>query len=148
MKRLGQGPIEKDVSLLRVLLGKCGLAQPHGWLPFAVYQAVPYGLTGNTNIYIATTSRNCTIRSWSQSVKVNTTNNGSNCWVLRLFTLGGALLISEVNTAALTPTAWGVVSDTSIDYALSTSHLGVFLQAIQYGSPGPLYTGGPAVFVT
>jgi hypothetical protein len=148
-RRLGQQPIEADVGLLRVLLGKCGLAQPGGWLPFATYQAVPHNVTtSGQDLFAGTLSRACTIRYWCQAVAVLTTNNGSNYWYFELRRMSDNVSIKALNTSTLSPGAWELLSSTDLALSLTTAHKGIYIRAYKSGSPGPLYMGAPAVFVT
>ena len=145
-KRLGQQPIAADVSLLRVLLGKCGLAQPGGWLPFSAYTlAIPCSAAGNP--FAATVPRQLTIKTWHQRVNVQTTNNGSNYWSVQLagWTSG---VITTINTSTLTAGVSSVISDTAIDTLLSASETGLYIYVAKVGSPGNMFMANPAVFVT
>lgn len=145
---LGQQPIEADVSLLRVLLGKCGLAQPGGWLPFATYEALPFNASTVSAYYSASLTRPCTVRTWHQAVYVATTNDGSNYWDLQLRELPGTSGLASLNTSAISPDTWSELSDTSVDLALTASYYAVYIRGVKVGSPGNLYLPAPAIFVT
>lgn len=148
-RRLGQQPLPADVGLLRVLLGKCGLAQPSGWLPFGIYQVLPgSGMTSNGNVFFVTVARAFTIRSWHQAAYVATTNNGSNYWTLTMTRLSDSATVETLSTSAMSAGAWTVLSSTEMDDAITTAHKGVFIATTKTGSPGALYLAGPAVFVT
>ena len=153
MKRLGQGPIERDVRWLRVLLGKCGLAQPSGWLPWAVYD--PSRVGGSTVTgwpYGASISRSLTIRGIWQTFFVSTTHNSSNYWRFHYVELGtsGSYTFKILSTQyAGGANATLQVSDPAIDRAVSfPTRLALRLYQEPIGSPGALWCYPPAVFVT
>jgi hypothetical protein len=147
--RLGQRPIEADVRTLRVLLGKVGLAQPGGWLPFVTYDVLlGSGIAANGNPFAVTVSRAFTVRTWHQWVYVATTNDGSNYWTIDLKRSSDNAVISTLNTSAISPDTKTVLSNAGIAAAISTSHLALYISVTKTGSPGAVYLYGPAVFVT
>ena len=149
MKRLGQGPIEGDVRVLRVLLGRCGLAQPSGWLPFAAYSVLPYlSSTSGVDPFAVTISRSCTIQYWYQSVHVATTNNASNYWSLVLRRMSDGAVIQTLTTSAISASTWSVVSATDMADALTAAHVGLYIRVTKVGGPGALTMAAPAMFVT
>jgi hypothetical protein len=76
--------------------------------------------------------------------RVNTTNNGSNYWTLRVgyegYTLGGSVLL-DVNTSALTVDTYGVVGgavNTAVDYSALTAYTLFTEVRKDVGAPGSL----------
>ncbi|NIP97657.1 MAG: hypothetical protein GWO24_31190 [Akkermansiaceae bacterium] len=147
-RRLGQQPIEADVGLLRVLLGKCGLAQPSGWLPFTTKDYLPSNhSTSPANLFSGTIPRTMTIRSWFQGVYVATTNDGSNYWTIALVE-NDLTSIASLDTSGMSAGAWSVLSEAGIDTEVGASDVALMVRVTKTGSPGNLYLHGPAVFVT
>ena len=147
MRRLGQGPIERDVRALRTLLGKYGLAQPGGWLPFVAYND-PSGISADSNIFHCTLGRSMTVRHWKQAISVATANDGSNYWTVSL-RKNESTTIASFTTAADTLNTWTLHQETAIDEALSGgTDLTLSIRAEKTGAPGNLFLSGPAVFVT
>lgn len=137
-----------QVAALRVLLGKCGLAQPSGWLPFVTYGLDPENQSGTGTTCAITVSRAFTIRSWTQAVYVDTTNNGSNYWSFELKRVSDFTTIKTLNTSALSPDTWTVISDTAMALAVPKTYLGLYVHVSKTGSPGNWSSMGPAMFVT
>ena len=150
-RRLGEQPIEADVKWLRVLLGKCGLAQPGGWLPYTAYQVVPYNIGGLCVAFVATIPRDLTVRSWDQVFYVGSPNDGSNYWTLRLdFYRVGVISPASFTTAGYSPATWHRKTTSNIDTFVdsSTYYASRVYVITKTGSPGGLFLGAPAVFVT
>lgn len=147
MDRLGRRPISADVAKLRVLLGRAGLAQPSGWMPFTVYANMPYNLSGTGYPFAVTLSRAITLRSWFQGVYVVTTNNGSNYWTVSLHK-SDTTQITSFDTSALSADTWAILSDVGRADALTVSDVMLYVQVVKTGSPGNLHLAGPAVFGT
>jgi len=147
MKRLGQGPIERDVRVLRVLLGKCGLAQPGGWLPFSAYGQLPGGpISAAGNPFAVTVPRALLVKSWDQRVNCMAPNDGSNYWRIQM---AGSVTgtFAEVNTAALSPGVSSVLSVPNVNCQLPSSETHLYLYVFKVGSPGNMYMAAPCVFV-
>jgi hypothetical protein len=149
--RLGMQPIGRDVALLRVLLAKCGLAQPGGWAPFTSYQVVPYNVGGPAVLFGSSLSRSVTVRSWDQMCYVAAPNDGSNYWRFRLQAhRTGVLDIHTFYTSAIGSASWYrlTVNDLSVSVNAAT-YTGLRVYVDKYaGSPGGLFMYSPAVFVT
>lgn len=149
-KRLGQQPIEADVRWLRVLLGKCGLAQPGGWLPFINYQMLGGPISTPGWPFYGSISRSVRIKRWAQSVQVQTTNNSSNYWAMQLGKSGSSgswVAIHTLYTNAISPDTWAALAF-SLDHAVAYpgyAQLGIYVE--KTGSPGNIYLPSPAVFV-
>lgn len=138
-----------QIAELRVRLGGAGLAQPFGWLPFCIYQALPFGVTTSGQILFAVTvGRAIKIRTWHQAVYVGTTNNGSNYWTLQLVRLDTGAPIKTLDTSGVSADVWNMLSDTAIDIDLSSSVWGLRMYANKTGSPGAFSVYSPAMFVT
>lgn len=144
MKHLGQGDLYRDAKALRVALGG---GQPWGWLPFTAYESVPYNLSANATIFVATIPRALTIRGWSQAIFVATTNDGSNYWSL-ILRKPGPTTLATLTTASASADTWTLLGDMSIGEAVTTGEVYLWIRAEKTGSPGNLYLGAPAVFVT
>lgn len=136
-----------QVAALRVLLGKSGLAQPSGWLPFAVYEMHPFNQGTDGAPYNATISRPFTIRHWAQGLHVATTNDGSNYWKLEL-RKADATVIHTLDSSAMSAGTTTLLRGSGINYAVATSVVGLYVQIYKVGSPGNYYAYAPAVFVT
>ena len=147
-RRLWQQPIAADVAWLRVQLGKCGLAQQGGWLPFSAYQLLPYNQSTAGALYSASLSRAGTLRYWYQAAYVATTNDGSNYWTLQIRRLPGTNVIATLDTSALSVGTWSELSGTDLDIALDSAWYALYVNTVKTGSPGNLYLPSPAVFVT
>jgi hypothetical protein len=144
--------VESDVRVLRVLLGRCGLAQPSGWLPFMVYQTgKQYGADSAGWPFCAPLSRSATVRGWWQSYFIYTTNDASNYWRFHLVKIGPGVqsTIKVLNTNGGTYDNWQQVSDANLDHPIAAPTYVVLRMYIdKVGSPGALYLAAPAVFVT
>lgn len=146
MDRLGQRPLTQDVRRIRVLLGKYGLAQPGGWIPFAAYEALGYNQSAESNVYSASIYRACTIKTWVQSLYVATTNNGSNYWTCALHRISDLAVIASFTTAAESPDTWIRNVESGLDLAVPVSYVGLYVRMTKTGSPGNFYLMGPAIF--
>ena len=135
---------------LRVLLGKCGLAQPGGWLPFACHAYLPNNVTQTGAwIYSVTISRPFTIREWIQCFAIGTTNNASNYWGVQLRRLDNNVSLKTFSTSSYSPGVWNRLEMRDLDIAVSESMKGIYLRIDKMaGSPGPISFTAPAVFVT
>lgn len=149
IRKLGQQPITADLKILRVLLGKVGLAQPFGWVNFGNFDVLGLNISASSaNVYMGTLPRACTVRTWHQAINIISPNDGSNYWTVRLNRLSDAGNVASFNTSALSAATWLSVATTSIDYAYDASKLALVIKVIKTGSPGNLHLPGPAVFVT
>lgn len=119
-----------------------------GWLPFAIYETLPYNYSGSTAAFFsATIPRAITIRSWHQAVYVLTTNDSSNYWQVQLKQEGGGVLVT-LSTQGNSPGVYYVESSTGLSISKDTSHKLLYVSASKVGSPGAIFLSGPAVFVT
>jgi len=140
---------ERELSELRVRLGRSGLAQPTGWLPFTSADFLPgAGTTSAQTAFTTTLSRPCTVHYWYQNVYVATTNDGSNYWTLQLQRLSDSGVVSTLDTSGIAVATSANLSNTGIAGAVTKAHLGLAIEVSKTGSPGTLYLGGPAIFVT
>lgn len=147
-RRLGEQPIEADVRWLRVLLGRVGLAQPGGWLPFALYGAIANTITATVSVYSCTLSRPVLLRYWYQTYYVSSPNDASNYWTINMIRLSDATTIASFTTIAGGVATWTTDSQTGLGLSLTASHLAVYIRAVRTGSAGQLALMAPAVFAT
>jgi len=138
-----------EIAALRVLLGKVGLAQPSGWLPMMASNFLPgAGTTTDQTAYTITLSRPLTVHYWYQNVYITGTNNGSNYWVLTMKRFSDLATLATLDTSGVALATSTNLAATGINAALTMAHLGIRIECAKSGSPGTLYLGGPAVFVT
>ena len=149
-KRLGEQPIAADVAWLRVLLGKCGLAQPGGWLPFSVYQCAPHNMSASPlHPFSVSLSRAMVLRTWTQSLYVANPNDDSNYWTIRLRSWALGTTIHSFDTSGSGGGLALVFQSGAIDYGATVAgDRGLYIEVLKTGSPGGLYLFGPAVFAT
>jgi hypothetical protein len=139
--------VESDVRALRVLLGKCGLAQPSGWLPFTPNAQVPYNVTTSGLVLFAcSVPRAFTVKTWGQGFYVATTNGASNYWTIAL-QKGGGGAISSFTTASYSANTWNRRAESNIEVPLTTADAWIRVYTAKTGSPGALFLAGPAVSV-
>lgn len=147
-RRLGQRPIDADISWLRVLLGKVGLAQPVGWLPFAAHQHLAYNQSASgESPFAVTIPRALTVMSWHIGVYVGGTNDGSNYWTMDLYKYDTSLtVIDTLDTSAISGSTHTVLSEGDLRASIASSYILLGIRTTKTGSPGNLYLYGPAVF--
>ncbi len=106
------------------------------------------GITAAGTLYpfaVATPDRALTAEKWGTAVNVQTTNNGSNFWTVRLRrnTSAGALsTVSTVNTSADAANTW-VKKTVDISSANSGTDMGYVIEVERTGSPGALFMYAP-----
>lgn len=114
------------------------------WLPFASYN-IAAGITTTSIIFIATVDRTFNFVQWSQALRVNATNNGSNYWDLTLNRMDGTLL-NTISTSAQSANTWLNLNDTSFALSsVSSSDVGLYIAAIKTGAPGFIDLGQPLI---
>lgn len=114
-------------------------------LPFSTFGSIS-PITIGVDPFGVTIDRDMVIRWWTQSVNVQTTNNGSNYWTIDLRSLGAGTLAS-LNTSAIAAGVWANLSNKAINTSAATTDIGLYIRVAKVGSPGSLYLLSPAVFV-
>lgn len=148
MISLGQGSVWRDVRALRVALGKSGLGQPIGWLPFAAHQHLAYDQSASgQSPFACTVPRALTIISWHVGVYVGGTNDGSNYWTIDLYKYDTSLtVIDSLDSAAISGSTHVVLSNGDLRATVANTYILLGIRTTKTGSPGNLYLYGPAVF--
>ena len=135
-----------ELAELRVRLGKSGLAQPFGWVPFSAADSLPSNVsTSPVTLYSATIYRALSLKTWYQAAYVATTNDGSNYWTIALVE-ADLTAITSVNTSAASADTWTMLSDTSVGGSVDRGDIGLLVRVTKTGSPGNLYLMAPALF--
>lgn len=129
---------EKRISYLELLRTGGGGAD-YRFLPFGTYLNLN-PLTTDGYPYNVTIDRSMTAVKWSQTFRVDTTNDGSNYYRILMRKWATGVTIQEVNTSAYAAGAISqIISTTFSSASLAASDAGVFCQVIKIGSPGAMY---------
>jgi hypothetical protein len=146
--RVQEGKLRPEILRLASAWHAAQSTHP-GFLSFVNYDSLAYNISANGTPLIATVPRAGTIVSWQQAVKVNTTNNGSNYWTIKLIrrladgttnvTLG---LVDSYYMTAGTWYRW----DLTIGASTLATDLFVYVNVTKTGSPGNIDLAGPGVF--
>ena len=99
--------------------------------------------------YSATIHRAITYVKFSVVLRVSTTNDGSNYWIIKLKVITTNVLIEQLDTGAIAVNTTVQMTSTSFDVAgHQASDLGLLIEAVKEGAPGNLYIYSPAMAVT
>jgi hypothetical protein len=116
-------------------------------LPFSASDYVGSGISSDGSAFSATVPSGVTVVSWLQTFYVATTNDASNCWTLALYRYAGAgIKIAELSTGRSSADTWTRLTVT-VNAAIPSTDLLLYITATKTGSPGALSLAGPAVWV-
>lgn len=117
-------------------------------LPFVTADVLPSGIsTSAVSPFTATVPGALTVVSWLQTCYVATTNSASAYWTLALYRFQtSAVKIAEVDTSRISASTWTRLSVT-INAAVPSADLLLYIYATKTGSPGNLSVAGPMVWV-
>lgn len=129
----------RRIRAIESLLSKeATLDTPTHYFPMLNFGTLGSGITANGTLCGATIHRQVRIFRYFVTCKVNTTNNTNNYWDIRLLTIPAGTLITSVNTSAMSTGIWTKLTQTSFTFLTPTSELGVYVDVLKVGSPGPL----------
>jgi hypothetical protein len=121
--------------------------RPGFFVPFvALAGAEPYA--ADAALYRAVVGRNLNLRRWWVAVSVDTTNDGTNYWTLRLSApLAGVL--ASVNTSAIAPDTWTTLTTATfaLSAILAATEPYLLIESIATGTPGALSLA-PGLYAT
>ncbi len=121
-------------------------------LQWGVYINVSPLTATNSVPYAKSIDRGFTIKKYSQSYTVLTTNSGSHYWQFKILAAnaGGSVSIDDdVNSSAGSPDVWQFAETTALDTSfLDKTYFVIYLQCNKaVGTPGNLYVASPAISV-
>ena len=122
-------------------------AQQGYLLPFGNSDVLGSGISANNGVFSTTVPGAITVASWLQSCYVATTNSGSAYWTVGLYRYqSSSTKIAEINTARISANTWTRFSLT-VNCAVPSTDLLIYIYATKTGSPGNLSLAGPMVWV-
>jgi hypothetical protein len=106
-----------------------GISTAYNMTAQVIASATAYGAL------IVPIERNATIRQWTMAIFVNTTNNGSNYWLVSLKRVSDAATIDSFTTAAIPASTWTRVGR-ALSVSATTGHGALYVDIEKVGSPG------------
>lgn len=136
------------VDALTIRNGTMVLGEDIGWgaarieAPGGISTAVGMSPQTITSVSVAGAcltpiQRSCTLTGWTMSILVNTTHTPTDHWLMELRRLDTNALLDSFYTSAYGGSVW-FRAHRDLNIALTTSILGVYINAIRIGSPGQI----------
>lgn len=120
----------------------------HLWLPFGVYGAIS-PMANNAFPYACPIYQTVRFVRLSTSVRVSTTNNGTNYWTINMIRGIDSAVICTFNTSAISANVFANFSITNFSIAsVANSDARIFITVTKTGLPGTLELTGVLVEVT
>lgn len=125
--------LARDIERLRTIEKRSNV------LPFAGYAATGgVGLTANDTMMAVSMSRLLVVLSWTQTIYVATTNDGSNYWTIQID--DNVTAFASFTTAAIAPNTWSTSNITSFTQPTAAPTSGwILIRCVKTGAPGRLF---------